>query len=255
MKSADRALALIEFVAAEGTTNFTSILEALDLPRSSAHGLLQTLTASGWLDHNQQSKQYSLGLRAWQVGQEYRGHKDLENIAKPVMDRLARTVGETVQLARLDGIENVYIAISESDKEMRMASSVGSRLPAHATGIGKALLSMLDPAEAERRLRSVMLPRYTDKTVTDVNELMTLVEQVRTRGFGVDDEENISGCRCVAVALTNDVGTGVLSAISVTMPTSRTGESWPDSIVGPLILAAKEIRSILGAPDPLHTNI
>lgn len=128
VKSADRALALVEFVAAERATSFTAILEALDLPRSSAHGLLQTLTASGWLEHNPQSKQYSLGLRAWQVGPQYRGHHDLENLAKPVMDRLVRAVGETVQLARLDGVENVYIAISESEKEMRLASSVGSRL-------------------------------------------------------------------------------------------------------------------------------
>lgn len=249
VKSADRALALLEFVASEGFVNFTQILDVLSLPRSSAHGLLKTLIASSWLEQNPQSKQYSLGLRTWQVGQLYRGHSDLVGIAKPVMDRLARTVGETVQLARLDGIENVYIAISESDKEMRLASSVGGRLLAHATGIGKALLSMINPVEAETLLRSRPLPQYTNKTETDVDQLMALINEVRRVGFALDDEEYISGCRCVAVALTNDNNGGILTALSVSMPTSRTDQNWPESIVEPLKLAAREIRSILGIPE------
>ena len=249
VKSADRAVALIEFVAAAGSMSFMEILGALDLPRSSAHGLLRTLTASGWLEHDLLSKKYSLGLRAWQVGELYRGHRDLANIAKPIMDRLARTVGETVQLARLDGIENTYIAISESDKEMRLASTVGSRLPAHATGIGKALLSMVDQPEAERRLRSNSLRRFTDKTITDVDQLMRLLGEINHRGFAVDDEEIVSGCRCVAVPLTNADNGGIFSAISVTMPTSRTDDKWPKSIAQQLTLAAREIRSILGIAE------
>ena len=105
VKSADRTLALLEFVASENSVNFTQILKDLDIPRSSAHGLLKTLISSGWLGQDPDSKEYSLGLRAWQVGQLYRGHYHLVGIAKPVMDRLASSVGETVQLARLDGID------------------------------------------------------------------------------------------------------------------------------------------------------
>jgi DNA-binding IclR family transcriptional regulator len=176
VKSADRALAVIELVAAQGSVSFTEILTALTLPRSSAHALLNTLHVAGWLDHDSSTRQYSLGLRAWQVGQNYTGHRDLANAAKPVMDRLAATLGETVQLARLDGAENVYIAISQHSDSMLLGSSVGMRILAHATGIGKALLSNLDPAESERRLRTVALPRLTDKTVTEVP---LLLERIR----------------------------------------------------------------------------
>lgn len=250
VKSADRALAVIEFVAAKGSASFTEILSSLKLPRSSTHGLLNTLTLAGWLDHNPGTKQYSLGLRAWQVGQMYTRHEALANVAKPVMDRLAQSLGETVQLARLDGVENVYIAISQTPSGMRLGSSVGMRLLAHATGIGKALLSMLDPKEAERRLSSVALPRLTEKTVTDVDELMALVSKARSAGYALDDEEYLAGCRCVAVPLTSEAGGGITSALSVTMPVSRTGADWPGSILRPLTAAAQEIRAELGAREP-----
>ncbi|MBT1001536.1 IclR family transcriptional regulator [Paenarthrobacter sp. DKR-5] len=249
VKSADRALAVVEFVAAKGSVSFTEILDGLALPRSSAHGLLSTLCTAGWLDHNAASKQYSLGLRAWQVGQMYTGHEDLANVAKPVMDRLSRSLGETVQLARLDGVENVYIAISHSGG-MRLGSSVGMRLLAHATGIGKALLSTLEPGEAARRLNSVALPRLTDKTVTDVAKLSELVAAAKTRGYALDDEEYLDGCRCVAVPLTTEAGGGMATALSVTMPSARTGAGWPGNIVRPLAAAAQEIRAVLGVREP-----
>lgn len=250
VKSADRALAVVEFVATKGSVSFTEILSGLQLPRSSTHGLLNTLSQAGWLVHSPSSRQYSLGLRAWQVGQLYTGHQDLANIAKPVMDRLSETLGETVQLARLDGVENVYIAISRAPGSMRLGSSVGMRLLAHATGIGKALLSMLDPAEAESRLTSVALPRLTDRTVTEVGPLMDLIAQAKTRGYALDDEEYLSGCRCVAVPLTSEGGGGITAALSVTMPSSRTDERWPTPALLPLITAAQEIRAELGAREP-----
>jgi DNA-binding IclR family transcriptional regulator len=250
VKSADRALTVVEFVAGKGSASFTEILEGLGLPRSSAHGLLNTLCAAGWLDHNSANKQYSLGLRAWQVGQLYTGHQTLANVAKPVMDRLSASLGETVQLALLDGVENVYIAISQAPGGMRLGSSVGMRLLAHATGIGKALLSMLEPDESRRRLESVALPRLTEKTVTEVEDLTALVAAAKTNGFALDDEEYLDGCRCVAVPLTSKSGGGMYAALSVTMPTARTDAEWPGSILRPLVAASQEIRALLGVREP-----
>jgi DNA-binding IclR family transcriptional regulator len=247
VKSADRALALVELVAARGAIGFGDVLTELGLPRSSASGLLRTLVAAGWLEHDPLARQYSLGLRAWQVGLAYGGHRDLAAVARPVMDRLSAETGETVQLARLDGVENVYVAISESANPMRLASRVGMRLPAHATGIGKALLSLLPPDEATRRIRSTGLPRLTDRTVTDPDALLGVLERVRAEGFAIDDEEFVSGCRCVAVPLP---GVGeVPAAVSITMPTSRTDAAWPRSVLAPLRAAADEIAETLGSLD------
>lgn len=250
VKSADRALTVVEYVAGKGSASFTEIVDGLRLPRSSAHGLLNTLCSAGWLDHNPANRQYSLGLRAWQVGQMYTGHQALANVAKPVMDRLSASLGETVQLALLDGVENVYIAISQASDGMRLGSSVGMRLLAHATGIGKALLSMLEPEDAQKRLDSVALPRLTAKTVTDVSALAQLVADAKANGYALDDEEYLEGCRCVAVPLTSEAGGGMNAALSVTMPSAHTDGEWPGSILAPLASAAQEIRAMLGVREP-----
>lgn len=163
------------------------------------------------------------------------------------MDVLAERSGETVQLALLDGVGCVYVAISLSPSPMRLASSVGMRLPAHATGIGKALLSQLDDEEAERRLRSGPLVGMTANTVTDVAELLQTLAEVRRRGHAVDDEEYVLGCRCVAVPLTA-ADDGEISALSLTMPTFRTGDGWPGSVLGQLQVTAAQIRRTMGLP-------
>ncbi|MGB4135547.1 MAG: IclR family transcriptional regulator [Microbacterium sp.] len=248
VKSAGRAIEVIEFVAQAGTAGFSEILEGLGIPRSSGHGLIRTLLASGWLDRDAGGQRYRLGLRAWQVGQSYEGNLALVERAKPVMDDLSAETGETVQLARLDGVENVYIAISLSANPMRMASTVGMRLHAHATGIGKALLSTLDPEEAEHRLSGVVLPRLTERTVTDVPDLLRLTERARMLGYAIDDEEFVAGCRCVAVVLTSEHDTGIASALSITAPTFRTDSRWPQSLVPALQRAVRRIRQDLSLP-------
>jgi DNA-binding IclR family transcriptional regulator len=242
VKSADRALAILDAVAARGSMRFNELVAVLDLPRSSAHGLLQTLVNRGWLDLDRETRRYSIGLQAWHVGQAYSGHGDLVTVAKPVMDKLAQDLGETVQLARLDGLENVYIAISEAIRPMRLASRVGARLFAHATGIGKALLSQLEPQEARRRVRTVPLPRFTENTVTDPEALDLVIARARERGFAEDNEEVLIGCRCVAVPLLDD-GHGLLTALSVTMPTVRCGPDWPERALRELRTATGVIRA------------
>lgn len=250
VKSADRALVVLEFVAERSAATFSEVADGLALPRSSAHGLLNTLASSGWLVFDPATKLYSLGLRAWQVGQRYEGHRDIVAAAQPRMDALAAQLGETVQLARLDGLENVYIAISDSPNPMRLASSVGMRLPSYATGIGKALLSMLDPADAGHRLRAIERRAYTAHTVTGADELLAVLGAARAQRFAVDDEEFTEGCRCVAVPLTRMDAAGLYTAMSVTMPTFRTTEEWPRDVLGPLRETAAAIQDSLGIAAP-----
>lgn len=246
VKSADRALTVLDYVGEHHSVTFGQILTDLDLPRSSAHGLLRTLVAGGWLEIDALSRCYTLGLRTWQLGQRYLGHRDLAQLAKPYMDELALKLGETVQLARLDGIENVYIAISEGPRPMRLASSVGMRLHAHGTGIGKALLSQLDAVEVRRRLSGVVLPSFTDRTVTDLDELTGLIDQARANGFALDDGEYLVGCRCVAVPMNvHGADGGLVAAMSVTAPVFRCDETWPERALVTLQAGAARIRERL----------
>lgn len=248
VKSAERALSLLDFVAEQGQVRFQDVV-AFGIPKSSAHALLGTLVRQGWLEFSQSDRKYQLGLHAWEIGNAYDGHHGLIEAAGPIMDDLVAQTSETTQLARLEGIENVYIAIRTSPHPMRMASSVGMRLHSHATGIGKALLSTLPPQEARQRLSSVALPQLTENTVTDVDQLMKKIERVHDLGFAIDDEEFITGCRCVAVPLTTMDETSIASAISVTMPKIRTDDSWPHSLYPALQVARRRIRSIMGLAE------
>lgn len=245
VKSAERALALLDFVAERGQVRFQDVVD-FGIPKSSAHGLLHTMVESGWLDYSEQTRYYQLGLHSWQIGHAYDGHRGLVDAASAAMDMLVSRLGETVQLARLEGIENVYIGIRQSPHPMRMASSVGMRLHAHATGIGKALLSTLSDSEVESRLSAVALPRLTENTMTEVPEILRIVDRVRHLGFAVDDEEFIAGCRCVAVPLVSEEETGIAAALSVTMPFQRTDESWPHAFYPPLQEARSMIRRAMG---------
>ncbi|RXZ84977.1 IclR family transcriptional regulator [Agromyces atrinae] len=243
VKSAGRALEIVEFLAeAAESQSFPQLVAALELPRSSTHGLLKTLVSAGWVELDPATKRYSLGLKAWQIGQRYDGHRLLLESGPALMRALTDQTGETVQMARLDGVENVYIAITPSPHQMRLASNVGMRLHAHATGIGKALLSTLSDEDALHRLRQVALPRLTDKTLTEPTEIMSVVARGRDLGYFVDDEEFIDGCRCVAMPLTWPDETGVAAALSITMPTSRTDERWPHSMVEPLRRTVLQLR-------------
>lgn len=245
VKSADRALSIIALLADRGTLRFQDILDELGLARSSAHGLLHTLEARGWIAHDRDARTYTLGLKAWQVGQQFDGHRELAKRAKPLMDSLAHLMGETVQLARLDGIENVYIAISDSPHPMRLASSVGMRLHAHATALGKALLAQVEPDEVQRRLNSVVLPRFTEHTVTDPVLLRDQIASVRKAGYALDQGEYLPGTQCVAVPLLDD-GEGLVTALSITAPSSRCLGDWPGGVLDELSTAAGRIREQMG---------
>lgn len=244
VKSADRAIAILEHLADAESASFSELIAALSLPKSSASALLSTLESAGWVERDEQ-RRFTVGLRAWQVGRSYRGHEDLAGKAKPLMDALARDIGETVQLARLDGMENVYIAISLSPNPMRLASSVGMRLPSYATGIGKALLSQLDPTERARRVSETALTKLTDKTITDPELLLTALSECAVKGVALDDEEYVAGCRCVAIPLRTGA-LGFESALSVTMPSFRTGPEWPGDILPALRRTGAQLRALLG---------
>lgn len=245
VKSADRALAILALVADRKSIRFQEITSELGLARSSAHGLLRTLIARGWIYHDEEGRAYRLGLRAWQVGQQYAGHREIADLSRGPMDELALRLDETVQLARLDGIENVYIAISESSRPIRLASSVGMRLHAHATALGKVLLSQLPEQEVERRLTSVVLPSFTEDTITVLAAILAELGTVRRLGYAVDKGEYLAGTQCVAVPLMSD-SDGLSAALSVTAPSNRCTADWPTAVLDELRATAAVIRRGVG---------
>jgi DNA-binding IclR family transcriptional regulator len=220
VKSADRVMAVLDLVADRGSMPFIEIAERLELPKSSAHALLRTMEARGYLALDPVTKTYRLGSRIWELAQAFHEVEDLRTLMKPLMDRLVERTGETVQLASLDGISAVYLGLSESPHPMKLTSRAGARLPAYTSAIGKALLAELEPEEARARLEGATFEKLTEHTITSVEDLLAELERVRRQGYSVDNEEFAVGLRCVAMPV-RDLDGKPVAAISVSMPTPR----------------------------------
>ncbi len=221
VKSAQRALELLEVVARHpnGVT-FVELAEQLPYPKSSLHGLLQTVVSMKWLTLDPDDRRYSIGVRPWEVGQAFRRSRDIVIRARRFLREANEALDETVQLGILDDLDVVYLDKVEGTQPLRLVSNVGSRLPAYVTGIGKALLSGLPPAVLRDRFAGRTLTGYTAHTITSGDRLIEVIEDVRRQGFAIDDGEYSLGVYCVAVPIANRSGR-VVAALSFSVPTAR----------------------------------
>ncbi|MDW5592856.1 IclR family transcriptional regulator [Conexibacter stalactiti] len=249
VKSADRVLVVLELLAGREPMRLMDIADELELPRSSTSNLLRTMARRRFVEMTDDGRRYRIGSRVRELARASERDGDIVSLAQPLMDRLVEQTGETVQLAQLEAMEVVYLAISESPHPMKLVSEVGKRLFAHGTGVGKTLLAMLDPEEAERRLRSVELPRFTASTIVDVDELLDGLTEIRARGYGTDDEEYVLGCRCVAMPVFGPRG-DTIAAMSVSIPTPRYDDEVGERALATLRAAVEELSRQAGYVAP-----
>ena len=245
VKSAERVFDILEFAAQrpEGVT-FPEISEKLRIPKSSLHALLDVICLRGYLELDPDRRRYRLGLRVWEAGQAFPRHHDILDVARAVMRDLVANVNETAQLARLSGRDNVYLAKEDCSHPLRLQSDPGARLPAHATGVGKALLAQLDEDELAARMEGAELARFTPTTITTLPALRAELAETRARGFAVDDGEYTPGLFCLAVPVYERAGKAAL-ALSLSVPSIRVRR---DSMIGAL-------RAIADASAQLSARI
>jgi IclR family acetate operon transcriptional repressor len=197
VQSVERVLDLLEALAnAGGEMAMTEMAAITGLPIPTIHRLLRTLSMRGYV-RQQPSRRYALGPRLVPLGETAAVMMGVG--ARPVLARAVEQIGESAHLAAPDGDQVVYVAQEQSGHSMRMFTEVGRRVRAHASGVGKALLSQLPDDEVRALVARTGLPAMTPNTITDVESLLTEIAQIRRRGYAVDDEEQELGVRCVAV--------------------------------------------------------
>lgn len=218
--AADRALRVLELLAdAEEGQTLTTIASSLGLPKSSVHHVLGALIDRGWVERDADLR-LSLGLRAWEVGQAYDHAQTLSQRARGFMDEVRDEIDETVRLAVLSGQGQVCIAKSPGSHTLVFDQRIGARLPAHATGLGKALLSGLDEAQLDALYPGGELEQFTETTMADLAALKADLARARELGYAEDHGEYILGIRCVAVpVLSRDEQ--IVAALSVSGPVHR----------------------------------
>lgn len=241
VKSADRALNILEYLAAGRVPRSpTEIAEALGIPRSSLHGLLRTLQSRGWvtMEEGDFGLRYGIGPQALTVGGAYLLSDDLVRRSAEVMDALSLELGETIHLGELQGSEVLYVAKRDAHHNLRLMTGVGVRVPAYATGLGKMLLSDLDQRSLEA-LFSRPRPPITSKSLVSNADLFSELTATVARGYAMDDEESTEGVRCFAFALGESRPRRY--AISCSVPIARLDADLESRVLAALSRAAREM--------------
>ena len=252
VQSVSRALTLLEIIAREDSpVTISELAKKAQLKLATTHRLLNTMMNRGFIEQDPVSLRYHLGIKTFEIGNAALNINDLRTISRPFLKSLAQQTNETTNLAILDGAEVVYIDQLESTNIVivKMFARIGSRGPAYCTGTGKVLLADLPEEELKKRLAKVEFVKFTEHTVTDVNDLINVLNQIKKDGFALDISERDDGVICIAAPIRN-FEKRVQAAISLSAPTQRMDQKRIDGEILPLVLqAAQQISERLGFRD------
>jgi len=253
IRSVDRAVAILDLLAAEGWRSGAEVARELDVHRSTSLRLLATLERHGLVERDQRTAKYRLGGRIVQLASAARGEADLRTAARPVCAALARKLGETVTLDVLDGDEIVPIEQASGSTSVVSVNWLGTRSPAHCTASGKVILAFGPEAVRVRYLKGSM-ERRTPRTIVDRGELEAQLIAARETGFASTTEELEVGLSAIAAPVRAGGGE-VVAALDVSGPAHRLGSVRGADLVASTEDAAEELSRRLGYRRPAGTGV
>ena len=220
------------------------ISRLIGLNKSTAHRFLKHLEGEEYLFRDDAGA-YMVGPRLVRFGSGVAYQAMLSRISRPVLEQLWRSTGETVNLAILASTEILYIDVMESLHTFRLVSQIGSRRPLSCTALGKAMLAAMPAEQRELLLPALRFESATPRSITTVARLRKDVAQIAQLGYALDDEEAVTGARCIGAAIL-DANGKVAGGISISGPTSRVDKANLASIAKIVTQAALEISIRLG---------
>lgn len=215
-----KALDLLEVLADEPDLGLSELSEKTGASKASTYRMLSTLESRGFVVKRGDTRKYAPGVQLVALSCAVVARLDLVKAARPFLEGLHRTSGETVNLGILADAQVLYVDILESDQGLRMAAHVGARDALHSTALGKAILSAIPAAESRQLLTSYRRQPATAHTIVDLDHLLSELAETAERGFSIDDEENEIGARCVGVPI-RDLSGRAIGAMSVSGPATR----------------------------------
>jgi DNA-binding IclR family transcriptional regulator len=239
----EKAMLILEYISdqREGS-QLTDICTVFSMPKSSGHSLLNTLANMGYLQKDDRNR-YSIGIKTFEVGSKFIDNNDFYAYSRDVLRELVSAAEETAHMAVLEETDIVYLSKYDSSHVIRMVSSVGKRVPAHATALGKALLSGKKDDEIRSLYRDRGLVKLTANTITMLPILLEQLEETRRTGFATEREESTIGVQCVAVPIKNKTGETTMS-ISISVPVARWNNGF-EIFKAPLLEAKRKMEVIL----------
>jgi IclR family pca regulon transcriptional regulator len=219
VQSLERGLSVIRaFDGEHRDLALSDVARATGLTRAAARRFLLTLVKLGYV--NFYDGRFSLRPRVLELGYAYLSSLSLPEVAQPHMETLVTTVNESSSISVLDDLEIVYVVRVPTRRIMSITLSVGTRLPAYATSMGRVLLAGLPDGELDERLARIEFEPLTARTVTDAEMLRKTLEHVRRQGYAATDQELEEGLRSLAVPIHDGAGS-VTAALNVSVHASR----------------------------------
>lgn len=221
IQSLDRGLAILQAVAlSKQPVSLSELAELLEIDRSSAFRLAQTLRRRGFLSTPPGHKDYILGSAIWTLSQQYDWSNMLIRVADKELRALASTLNETAHIAIREGKKALFIDSADTTHVIAVAGQTGELVPLYCTAHGKALLA--DASERDIRLifGSTPLETYTKNTIKNLASLTKECIAIRERGYATDEAEFRDGLRCVAAPIRLSDGS-IIASIGISAPSNR----------------------------------
>jgi DNA-binding IclR family transcriptional regulator len=246
-----KAFRVLDLLAGSPNLTLSEIVRALELPKSSAHSILETLSAEKVVEREEGSGKFYLGVKLVELGNRANLELDICRIAAPFLNGLNQEFDETVHLTVLDRDEVLYVDCIESRRRLRTYSVIGVRAPLYCTSVGKAMLAFQRDDEILRIARTKGLKRITSATIDTEEKLFAEVARIREAGYAIDDMEHEEHLRCMGAPIRNARGE-VFASLSLSGPAERNTHERIIAMAPSAMRAGAEISRRLGyrAPSP-----
>ena len=225
VQSLSRALHILTILGqSDSPMSLTAVAEAAELSPSTTHRLLTTLQEEKYVRFDQGKRGWAVGLQAFMTGSGFLKTRSLLDVARPRMRRLMEETSEVVNLAVEENGEAIYLHRVGSPRIAQVAVPVTDRTLLHCSAVGKALLAGMPDARIQSILNQRGMRQFTRTTVSSLPALHRELTLTRSRGYAIDQEERVSGMRCVAAPI-YDENAHVIGALSLSSTNQRIDEA------------------------------
>ncbi|WP_034274577.1 IclR family transcriptional regulator [Haloechinothrix halophila] len=244
VQSVDRAIEILELLLRDGEAGISEIADELGVHKSTASRLVYTLQTRDLVEQHGERGRFTIGIGMLRFAGAVTGQIDLARLGTPLCESLAEKLGETVNIAVLDGLVAINVSQARGTSAVAAQNWTGQRTPLHATSSGKVLLASMAEQDQEKVLADE-LTAYTPSTVVEPDELRTVLKRVAEDGYATCFEELEPGLHAVAVEVLGPSG-DVVAAISASGPAYRLSRKRIRQIARELRSAAAELSGQLG---------
>ncbi|WP_111895470.1 IclR family transcriptional regulator [Acinetobacter sp. MB5] len=238
-----RAIAILDYIAKEGTCSALDIHNALEIPKSSLYVILDELCDAKFIIKNEQGN-FSLWLKLVELSSHVLDQIDLRAIAKPFLTELMEKTGLMCHLGILNQSQAFYILKVESYSTIRVHSYEGKALALERSGIGKCLLAFQPEQVIQNVVKNLKFVAKTPTSIASESAYLQELELIRNRGWSFDDSEDVEGVRCIAAPIFNLKGK-LEAAISIVGASMQIDDSNKDEFVRLTVQCAQKISNQL----------